>query len=535
MNTVNFHYRKISYPLPAPGWTGGIYYPREASVEAVDHPVSFICRSWKEIEETGYGTYYYEETIACHTTLSGCNYHVDAILSTPLKHPCKIHIRINSVVKSDSVLLLPGQSTKISIPIYLTDGNFLFSVCAGAMEEIDREPVSSEVTVENISLTELPLKQSKNKPHIFLVSDSTVQTYEKAFYPQTGWGQVFYEFWQDTDTHRELSCPNCPYPQARIYETSLVCIENRSIGGRSAKSFLEEGKLDSCLSELTPGDYMFVQFAHNDATSIRPNRYTPPELYKYYLSLYIEACNRRKAICVLVTPVAMRIPDENGSFPISFSAYREKMLELGKEYHIPVLDLGKASADYLNQHKEESKEIYLWLSPGEYPEGAYADGVSDNAHLQLYGAKIYANLAARLIAAYETDHQLDALKQLIRPASFIPKPHRASVSSQYRPADYISGFVVQEISIEQQTGSFLLNWNTVENAVSYHVYAKKDADATYQIVKTITKQEKNSAALLPFTNKTGCSYQYYVTAVFPNGTEGTASRIITIDLSAKPE
>lgn len=119
------------------------------------------------------------------------------------------------------------------------------------------------------------------------------------------------------------------------------------------------------LEILCPGDYMFVQFAHNDATAIRPNRYIPAEEFPFFLQRYIDACRRRGAQCVLVTPVTMRVLEEDGSNKLCFAEYREQVLKLGEEQKIPVLDLSKRSNDYVNQiGSEASKGLYMWLEEG---------------------------------------------------------------------------------------------------------------------------------------------------------------------------
>lgn len=230
---------------------------------------------------------------------------------------------------------------------------------------------------------------------------------------------MLYRFFEGADVCREYPAENCSYSLGRAYELPGIVIENRSIGGRSSKSFYEEGKLDQVLEIIQPGDYMFVQFAHNDATPARPNRYVRSDDFPFYLQRYVDACKRRGAVCVLVTPVAMRNCGAGDSFHISFRAYREKMLQMARSQRLPLLDLGARSTAYLNRiGSKESKKLYLWLEKGEYPVGAYADGVSDNGHLRGYGAELYAGMVAGLIREYNADHCLDELKHFIKKCDF---------------------------------------------------------------------------------------------------------------------
>lgn len=259
------------------------------------------------------------------------------------------------------------------------------------------------------------------KPRIFLASDSTVQSYEETYYPQTGWGQVFIQYFKGEDDIKEASALNCSYEQARCYESESIIIENRAIGGRSSRSFIEEGKFDELQKVLKPFDFLFVQFGHNDATIERPNRYVSAYDFPCYITRYIKACNEKDATCVLITPVARRNCDETGKFSISFNEYREVMIHLSKEYNIPLLDLGKYTMAYCEKYGiQESKELFMWLAPNEYPDGAYQEGLSDNTHLQRKGAKAYANILAHLIAAYDKDTKLDRLKEIITPKPLIP-------------------------------------------------------------------------------------------------------------------
>ncbi|MDF2803803.1 MAG: est12B [Anaerocolumna sp.] len=259
------------------------------------------------------------------------------------------------------------------------------------------------------------------KPKILLASDSTVQSYEESNYPQTGWGQVLIQYFKGEESYSDSQVINCSYEQARCYESESIIIENRAIGGRSSRSFIEEGKFNQLLEVIDPSDYLFVQFGHNDATIERPNRYVSVEDFPSYITRYIKACSDKEATCVLVTPVARRNPDETGKFSISFNGYREAMIQLSKEYNIPLLDLGKYTTNYLEKYGvEETKELFMWLAPNEYPEGEHKDGLSDNTHLQLRGAKAYANILAHLIATYDTDDKLDSLKEIVAPKPIVP-------------------------------------------------------------------------------------------------------------------
>lgn len=542
-------FRDVLYREEAAGWVDGVYCPRVARtqpggrfLERQGSILKLHSRVWQEIEETGFGIYYYEETTELTARLEGSNYRVSAVLVNPGEQAYSCHIRLNNVVKRDAVTVEPGEEKAVSFTACMTDGSFALRFAAGAVSDIHGEVIEGDVYIKEFDIVLDAPKRKREKPHLFLISDSTVQSYEARSYPQTGWGQVLYQFFQGAEEAKVYRAEGSDYKAAKTYELPGLAIENRSIGGRSARSFYDEGKLDQALEVLCPGDLMFIQFAHNDDNKLRPNRYISLEEYPSFLQRYADACERRGAQCVFVTPVTMRCTDDEGRFVICFNDYRQKMMELAREKGIPLLDLGERSTAYLNEIGEvESKNIYLWAAEGEYPDGAYAAGVSDNAHLQEYGAKVFANIVVQLIMEYSADGRLDVLKGLAAPrrADEIEKPYKShnlqktdEFCSEVRrkTTGAVNGFVAQEISVENGRGSFLLNWNQEDGAVSYIVYARKEGETDFREVRTVTRREKETYATLPFSAEAGALWQYCVAAVFEGGRKGDVSRTVDIDL-----
>ena len=549
-------FRDVIYREEAAGWVDGVYYPRvpqmrngESFLERQDGLLKLHSRVWQEVEETGFGIYYYEETTELTARLDGGNYLVKTVLVNPGGQAYTCHIRLNNVVKQDAVIVEPGKEKEVSFTACMTDGSFALRFAAGAVPDIHGDVIEGDVYIRDFDLVLEEPKQKREKPHVFLISDSTVQSYGERSYPQTGWGQVLYQFFQGAEEVREYRAEGSDYGAAKTYELPGLAIENRAIGGRSARSFYDEGKLDQALEVLCPGDFMLIQFAHNDNNKLRPNRYISLEEYPSFLQRYAEACERRGAQCVFVTPVTMRCMDENGRFVVCFDDYRRKMIELADRLGIPLLDLGERSTAYLNEiGEEESRNIYLWAEEGEYPDGAYAAGVSDNAHLQEYGAKVYANILVQLILEYNVDDRLDVLKSLAAPRrveeikAAVKKPCRVQNSQRRNgtsagehplSTDMVSGFVAQEISIDNGRGSFLLNWNQVDGAAAYIVYARKEGETDFREVRTVTCREKEAYATLPFSAEAGILWQYCVEAVFEGGRRGAVSRTIEVDLRSQ--
>ncbi|MCI3922609.1 rhamnogalacturonan acetylesterase [Paenibacillus sp. TRM 82003] len=209
---------------------------------------------------------------------------------------------------------------------------------------------------EPIQLNRLP----SNGTVIYLAADSTVQAYPPDS-PQGGWGEYI------ADRFR---------PPVRF--------ENRAIGGRSSKSFIVEGRLEAIDRELAPGDYLWVQMGHNDATESKPERYTEPYTdYKRYLKMYLDTARRREATPVLITPVG-RLHYEDGIFQNSFPDYCAAMEQVADEEGVPLVDLMERSlAYYRSIGYEAARDLFMVSVNG-----------TDHTHFTPTGARAIANLVA---------------------------------------------------------------------------------------------------------------------------------------------
>ncbi|HZG87820.1 rhamnogalacturonan acetylesterase [Paenibacillus sp.] len=200
---------------------------------------------------------------------------------------------------------------------------------------------------------------------VYLAGDSTVQTYSEAEAPQGGWGQFIDR-----------------------YATDDVRFDNRAIGGRSSKTFIEEGRLDAIWADIRPYDYIWVQMGHNDATTSRPDRYTEPyKQYKSYLKQYVEGARSRQAVPLLITPVGRLHLGEDGRFMNDFPDYCEAMKQVGAETRTTVVDLMSASLKYYEEIGfEEAQTLFMVSVNG-----------TDLTHFTRKGADAIARLLAQLI------------------------------------------------------------------------------------------------------------------------------------------
>lgn len=520
------------YNTEAKGWFEGVYYPRERTLASVeigklkandDNVLHFKSRNWTETEVTGFGIYNYRETVCiqCETGMKDGKWNL--IFENPGEKDYKICIAANSIEKIAETVVPAGKSVSLEFHLCSAENVSCLEMYVPGEAKTKDDAEFCDIWLSGCQWKEDDVVKTRAKTTVFVASDSTAQTYEDFYYPQTGWGQVFHRFFEP-DAETEESVPGkARYPQCRSYDKKTVIIENRSIGARSSKSFIEEGKWDALLERTVPGDVVLVQWAHNDATAIRPNRYVAPEDFAFFLEKYINSCKARNVTCVLVTPISRRNCDEHdGAFPISFGPYRDVMIRLGAEKNVPVIDLGGKSNALLNQEGPEgAKDFYLWTKAGEYPESAYAGGVSDNAHLQEYGALQYAKIVAESLKemGFFAD-RIDSSKVEIK------KPLHIVSAPVDLPPDVPQGFALQELHVENGTANFLLVWNDLEGAVSYTVYRKGSVDFQFTPVKTVTAEEKRSSAVMPFVLPASDVYQVYVCAKFENGSESPRSRII---------
>ncbi|WP_026565430.1 rhamnogalacturonan acetylesterase [Bacillus sp. UNC41MFS5] len=228
----------------------------------------------------------------------------------------------------------------------------------------------------------------KNRITVYLVGDSTVSNYENSLVPRAGWGQVFDRFFDDK-----------------------IVVKNEASSGRSSKSFIDEGRLDSILNQIEKGDYLFIQFGHNDEKVEDPARYTEPySTYKSYLKQYIDGARAKGATPVLVTPVERRRFTEEGLARDSHGEYPAAMKELGLAENVPVIDLtAKSKALFQELGPEGTKGLFLWLDAGEHVN--YPNGVQDNTHFQEAGTEQIARL---VLVGIEESHLVPLRNHILK-------------------------------------------------------------------------------------------------------------------------
>ena len=214
-------------------------------------------------------------------------------------------------------------------------------------------------------------------PTLFLAGDSTLADKPDLDYPERGWGQLLREF---------IRPP--------------LILDNRAVNGRSTKSFRAKGHWDALLEALSPGDWVLIQFGHNDAKATDPSRFADPDgEYRANLRRFVRETRARGGRPILATPVARRRFDEHGAFYDSHGEYPRVVREVAHEEGVPLIDMETATRALVRDLGEEaSRSLFLHFAPGEHPR--LAEGLRDDTHFSETGARRVAELAVRELARW---------------------------------------------------------------------------------------------------------------------------------------
>jgi DNA sulfur modification protein DndE len=208
-------------------------------------------------------------------------------------------------------------------------------------------------------------------PHLYMAGDSTMA--DKPSTPpnlERGWGQLLRE---------------------RMVDPSLLV--NLAVNGRSTKSFIAEGRWQKLVDALQPGDFVILQFGHNDEKESAPERYAPPHgAYRDNLARFVAEVRARGAEPVLATSICRRKFDTQGRLVDTHGDYTLVVRELAAGLHVALIDLHVSTWQLLERlGPEDSKGILMWVPAGKYPE--LPQGKQDDTHLNEAGARLVAGLA----------------------------------------------------------------------------------------------------------------------------------------------
>lgn len=209
----------------------------------------------------------------------------------------------------------------------------------------------------------------QKKITLFIIGDSTAANKVEKALPENGWGMRIGELFNDN-----------------------VIIANKAANGRSTKSFIAERRWQEVLNELKPGDFVFIQFGHNDEKIDKPDVGTSLDEYKANLILYVNQAKEKKANPVLLTPI-MRRSFTNGVFADTHKGYPDVVRKLADSLKVPLIDMHQKTQKLLVGLGEQgSIKLFNHLDSGHVN---YPKGVKDNTHLNVEGAKEVAALVAQ--------------------------------------------------------------------------------------------------------------------------------------------
>jgi len=213
------------------------------------------------------------------------------------------------------------------------------------------------------------------KSTIYTIGDSTMaEQDENADYPGRGWAQMLQQFF-----------------------TNEVTVENRGVSGRSSRSYINEKRWDSVYNVLQPGDYVFIQFGHNDQKKNDPKRYTNAQTaYRHNLIRFVNETREKGATPVLLSSITRRRFNKQGTLISSLGDYPLETRLVAQEYGVEFIDLQYFSEVLEETYgPENSKKLHLHFKPNEIP--SYPKGMEDDTHLSKEGAKAIAGIVAEEI------------------------------------------------------------------------------------------------------------------------------------------
>ncbi|WP_316850027.1 rhamnogalacturonan acetylesterase [Pedobacter agri] len=210
---------------------------------------------------------------------------------------------------------------------------------------------------------------SRKQTTLYIIGDSTAANKSEKAYPETGWGMALQAFFKDD-----------------------VKVDNRALNGRSTKSFRNENRWQPILDQLKAGDYVFIEFGHNDEKVDKPTVGVTLADFKINLVNYVNETRSKKAIPVLLTPVSRR-SFKNGVLVDSHGGYPAVTRKVADSLKVPLIDMLLKTESLLNRLGDQgSVKLFLHVDSGHVN---YPKGKKDDTHLSPDGAKEIAGLAVQ--------------------------------------------------------------------------------------------------------------------------------------------
>lgn len=210
---------------------------------------------------------------------------------------------------------------------------------------------------------------------VWLVGDSTMANKPKPeVNPERGWGQSLQPYFDDR-----------------------VVVHNHAVNGRSTKSFIDQRRWQAVVDSLQRGDYVFIEFGHNDEKVEDTTRYAAPRgAYRRNLERFVAETRARGAIPVLFTPIVRRKWSAAGALEDTHGEYPAVVAEVARATATAFVDLESLTRDLVRAAGPEgSKRLYVYVEANQIPE--FPQARDDDTHLSPAGAAEVARLAAGAI------------------------------------------------------------------------------------------------------------------------------------------
>lgn len=220
---------------------------------------------------------------------------------------------------------------------------------------------------------------------IYLIGDSTMANKDlKGGNPERGWGFVLPGFFSEE-----------------------VRIENHAKNGRSTKSFIDEGRWEKVISQVREGDYVFIQFGHNDAKADEKRHTDPGTTFDDNLRRFVNETRSQGGIPVLFNSIVRR-NFVNDTLTDTHGAYRDVPRQIAEEMNVPFIDHNALTHEWVASLGDEaSRKYFMWIEPNTL--ACCPDGKQDNTHLNVQGAKIVARMAVNALV-----EEIPQLAQYVR-------------------------------------------------------------------------------------------------------------------------
>lgn len=319
----------------------------------------------------------------------------------------------------DETLVYEGETEKslgyISIPVKPTRGRFVRIQLIGQSSDKDafgeiveitgtkeldlyRDPnamnAKGQLRIVEIDIYEKADSAKEKKITVHTIGDSTMAPKDTVGNPERGWAMAL----------------------PLYLDSEKVKVENYARNGRSTKSFIDEGRWQTVMDNMKPGDYLFIQFGHNDEKINKPAVYADPHgAYTDNLTRFVNGARSKGAFPVLMTSIVRRKFDEAGNLTYTHGEYPDAVRMLAEKLQVPLIDMEKKTRSTIQaMGPEKSKSLFVWFAPGDYPR--FPEGKQDDTHLNGEGAKEIAGLA------------VEGIKELQLPLSYFLSTPKAGIT-----------------------------------------------------------------------------------------------------------